>query len=229
MNRPVIAVAGFVKPVPIGPRTEEALVLPVRYLDAVRIGGGEPVVLPYGEPRTVDGFAGLVLAGGGDLDPAAYGQGRAPQTGGVDVRRDAAEFALARRAVEAGIPVLAICRGAQLVNVALGGTLIQHLDGQAHQQQDGTGFVHTVDADPQSFVGRACGRTFEAWSSHHQAIDRLADGLRPVAWAPDGVVEAVESTSGRVVAVQWHPERTAAESEPQASLFRAFVRACSTA
>jgi putative glutamine amidotransferase len=222
-RRPLIAVAGYYKPIAVAPGVREpGLVVPRRYLDGVRLGGGEPVVVTSPAP-----FAdGLMLLGGGDLDPRVYGAELEPETDGVDAERDADEIALVRDAVARGVPVLAICRGAQVLNVALGGTLVQHVDG--HREAPGRGLRTSIDAAAGSRIADACGTRFDGWCSHHQIIDALGDGLRATAWGGDGVVEGAERDDGWIVAVQWHPERTVHRDERQVALFRAFVRACAT-
>lgn len=221
MGRPLVAVAGIVRQLElVRGRPEPCLTVPRRYVDAVRRAGGEPVVLDYGEPGDFDAF---LLAGGGDVDPSFYGGPPHPETFGVDRERDVSELAVARAAVSRDKPVLAICRGAQVLNVALGGTLVSHLDG--HRTSQNAGVSVEVRAEPSSRIGRACGERFDGWCSHHQAIDRLGEGLVATAWAPDGVVEGAELPGGWTVAVQWHPERAAGTDDRQLSLFRAFVDA----
>jgi putative glutamine amidotransferase len=221
MTAPVIAVAGYHKPISVAPGVKEpGLVAPRRYLDGVRLGGGAPVVVTAPAP-----FAqGVLLLGGGDLDPSTYGAHREPETDGLDPERDAGDIALARDAIVRDMPVLAICRGAQVLNVALGGTLVQHVEG--HREAPGRGLETTVTAASGSRIACACGEHFPAWCSHHQVIDRLGDGLRATAWAADGTIEGAERDGAWVVAVQWHPERTVPDDERQVSLFRAFVEAC---
>lgn len=221
---PLIGIPGYVKPITMARDLREpALVAPLRYVDAVALAGGIPVVLPYGEARAVlERIDGIVLMGGGDIDPSTYGAEPGPQTAGVDADRDGFEIALVKGAVERGIPTLAICRGCQVANVALGGTLVRHLDG--HRSAPGIGLLHGHLAEAGSRVEKACGESFDAWSSHHQAIEAVAPGLQVTARAPDGTIEAVEFADRWLVAVQWHPERTAAEDPKQLALFDALVR-----
>jgi putative glutamine amidotransferase len=227
---PLIAVAGATKEYADKPD----LTVPLVYLDALERAGGRPVVLhPVKLERGAGedwlaAFHGLVLIGGGDLDPSFYGQAPAPQVYGVDTVRDVFEIELARAALELGKPLLAICRGIQVVNVALGGTLDQHIIGRPGIEEHGVPgggvpVLHTIRVDPESGLGRVMG-VGEAVSSchHHQAIATLGDGLQPVAWTDDGIIEAVEGPDG-LIAVQWHPEDTAANDPAQQSLFTALV------
>ena len=227
---PLIAVVGATKEYSDKPD----LTVPLLYLDAVERAGGRPAVLhPVElEPGAGEGwlapFDGLVLTGGGGLDPSFYGQAPALQVYGVDARRDVFEIELARAALKTSKPLLAICRGIQVVNVALGGSLDQHIIGkpgiEAHGVPGGgVPVLHPVRVDPESHLGRVMG-VGEVVSSchHHQAIDTLGEGLQPVAWTDDGIIEALEGPDG-LIAVQWHPEDTAADDPAQQSLFAALV------
>jgi putative glutamine amidotransferase len=174
-------------------------------------------------------FDGLLLLGGGDLDPALYGDpSRHPALWGVNSRVDRLELALAREARSAGVPVFGICRGLQVLNVSRGGTLLQHLPDAplAHRGlPPGPPMVeHDVRIAPDSELGRALG-TLDASvrTGHHQGIDRLGAGLTAVAWAADGLVEALEDQATGTIGVQWHPEDPAADPEPLARLCRYFV------
>jgi putative glutamine amidotransferase len=186
------------------------------YVSSVLRAGGLPVIVPILEPghadAMLDGLDGLLLSGGGDIDPARYGGVAVPEVDGVDPARDAWELALVERALERGMPVLGVCRGAQVINVATGGTLIVDLlavTELGHRQralfdQD----VHPVDILTGSRLAWAMGRERAGVNTlHHQAVERVGRGLRAVAWGPDGVVEAIESTTDvPVLGVQWHPE-----------------------
>lgn len=210
-----------------------AYAVPDSYIDAIqRAGARAAIVLPSDgdEPADmVDLFGGLLLIGGGDVDPARYGAEPHPAVYGVDPERDALEIDLLRATVDAGKPVLAICRGAQILNVACGGTLVQHIpDEPGHlphgEPVGGDAATHQVKASESSRIARACGHTaLTARSHHHQGIDRLGEGLIPVAWSEDGLIEAIERQDGWVVAVQWHPEATAAADPAQQALFDAFA------
>ncbi len=235
--KPLIAVTGRNLPATRIERwSEDAVASPAGYTDAVERAGGLGVVLP---PVVTDRreagarlapFDGLVLSGGVDVDPGWYGQPAAPETYGVHPQLDAFEIALTHAAIELDIPVLAICRGLQVVNVARGGTLDQHITGRpgliAHGVPNGGGGVmHDVRIEPGSALAKALGSE-RPWcrSHHHQAVDRIGEGLVPVAWADDGIVEGLERPGGAwFVAVQWHPEETAGDDLVQQALFDAFV------
>lgn len=243
MNRvfPLIAVAG--RTAVAGRVSRDAVAFAGRrYIDSVKRGGGEPVVLAP-QPLTPDvarelvgRFDGLLLIGGPDVDPGLYGQEPHPAVYGVDRFQDDFEIGLLHAALELGAPVLAVCRGIQLVNVALGGSLIQHIDESSdlrHRPGEfpaGAEFaVHDVSVQEGSMVHKALGTTQVSGASfHHQAIDRLADCLIPVGWSPDGLVEAVEHQDRWLLGVQWHPEDTAHEDPPHQALYGAFVAAASS-
>lgn len=208
--------------------------LPADYADAIVRAGGIPVLLP---PATdmctmLDRLDGLILSGGGDLDPKHYGVAEHDSVYMVDRRRDRGEMDLARHVLTRTIPCFCICRGVQVLNVALGGTLIPHLpeqvgDGLAHRVPPRRPTFHDVQIEPGSRLGRILDDTRSMVASwHHQAIDELAPGLRVVARAADGVIEAVEMEDHPwLLAVQWHPEITAAHDPQQQALFNAFVEA----
>ena len=192
------------------------------------------VLLPQIEQNNpeeiLESFSGLLLVGGGDVDPRRYDAEPHPALYGVDARRDAAEIALVRTADRMGMPTLAICRGPQLVNVAFGGTLIQHLPDVPNMLEhgapaDGEPTMHEVKVAESSRLFDAVSEaTVRCESHHHQGIDRLGDGLVPVAWTGDGLVEGIEREDGWLVGVQWHPERTAADDPAQQAIFDAFGR-----
>jgi putative glutamine amidotransferase len=202
------------------------------YVDSVVRAGGVPVVLPIVDPEDVlpmiEAVDGLVITGGGDVQPARYGAKPVAETHSVDPARDDFDFRLFELALERDVPVLATCRGMQVVNVALGGSLVQHVPavtGQVHDCTDrGTEPVHKVKIEPDSRLAEALGETeLEVNSLHHQAVSEAAPGTRPVAWAEDGTIEAIElETTSRVVAVQWHPELLEDWPEQQ-GLFRQLV------
>ena len=205
------------------------------YSRAVQIAGGVPVLVPATSGIDVDAVLerldGLVLSGGGDVDPASYGAVPSPATGGVDPARDAAEFRLLDTALDHGMPVLGVCRGCQLINVALGGTLVQHLPdvtGLEHLHRERRDRISpTVAVEPGSRLQKVVGREeVEVNSIHHQAVERLAPPLRAVACAPDGVVEAVEDPDRDLLAVQWHPE-SLVPAPSHLALFEWLTAACS--
>ena len=208
-----------------------AYAVPDTYVDAATQAGMLLVTLPDdARPGALESFDGVLLLGGGDVDPKLYGDDADPETYEVDAARDDMEIDLVKEADRAGVPTLAICRGAQVVNVAFGGTLHQHLPGLdgliPHGiPRGGEPATHDVTVAPGSRLAAACGsETLSCESHHHQGIDRVGEGLIPVAWSEDGLVEAVERPGGWMVAVQWHPEDTAGEDPAQQALFDAFAR-----
>jgi len=198
---------------PFGSRTPESKRNPYRQaLDSVNIQ-------PIENVTTVAGLDGLLLAGGSDVDPALYGAPRRPETGEPDRDRDSLETALVCQALERDLPVLAICRGLQLLNTALGGTLVQHVEGHLCP---GKREAHPIAIAPQSRLKSILKvDQYVVNSRHHQCVDQVASGLVVAARAPDGGVEALELPGkGFVLAVEWHPEdRT---DGPDARLFEAF-------
>jgi putative glutamine amidotransferase len=212
------------------------------YVRALENADIVPVIVPplAGDiDRVLDAVDGLVLTGGEDLDPAHYGDDPHPATGPVSARRDGTELSLARAARDRNLPTLAICRGIQVVNVALGGTLLQDIPTQrtsaANHDPDTERHdrVHPVRITPDSRLARAIGVSQIVVNSfHHQAVDRLGDSLCIVGVAPDGVIEAVEAVdpSWWMIGVQWHPEELFASAEPwDRQLFAAFAGACGAA
>jgi putative glutamine amidotransferase len=227
-------------PLPEGDPPQSEMALGIVYARAVEAAGGLPVVLPPLEHDAiaplVDRLAGICLSGGPDLDPTAYEAEPDPHLGPVEPDLDAFEFAVARRADELGIPVLGICRGCQALNVARGGTLHQHLpdvtDGSVSHRQRASGRepTHTVQVESRSRLAAiAGGDELDVNSFHHQAVERLGRELRAVAWAPDGVIEAIEDADAALyLGVQWHAE-TLVHLDRHAALFEALVEAANTA
>ncbi len=218
---PLVGVSTYVADVAWASWERRAAVLPESYFELVAAAGGRPLLLPpastapggpgTGAEEVIAVLDALVLTGGGDLDPAAYGQEPDPEVGGIDVNRDASERALLAAALEADMPVLAICRGCQVLNVHLGGTLHQHLPDVVANLDHRSAPMVFGDVDVTTVPGTTTSSVFGAGTtvrcSHHQAIRDLGRGLVVTASAPDGVVEAVELPSARfVLAVQWHPE-----------------------
>lgn len=236
-DSPVVAVTATVEPIGGVPR----LRLNAAYVRALEGAGIVPLVVPpLADPeraaRLLERVDGLVLTGGEDIEPARYGAERRPECGPAQADRDATEIALARAARDRRLPTLAICRGIQLLNVALGGTLVQHLAEDAagpstHRPGgDRTSRAHDVAVVADSRLARAVGgvSTIAANSSHHQAVDRLARGLVVTGRSPDGTVEAAETAPDDpwwVLAVQWHPEELVESPEPwDRGVFAAFAR-----
>lgn len=202
------------------------------YEDAVRQSGGDPTAAycPVWDHR----YDGLILAGGDDMDPSYFGQ-EDRGSGGIDRDRDRAELSLVAACLAAGKPILGICRGHQVLNVALGGTLIQNLSPEEalfhrHQGQDK---VHPIRTAPGSLLHRLYGPLLAVNSSHHQVVDALGDGLFPTAWSESGLVEGLEHRKAPVLGVQFHPERMSyARRRPDTAdgsvLFNWFLHRCSS-
>jgi putative glutamine amidotransferase len=241
--RPVIGISAYSQNARWGSWDLPAVLLPRRYADMVIRAGGLPVLLPPsdGVAGVLPRLDGLVLSGGGDLDPALYGAEPHAQAFPPSQLRDGAELELCKAALASGLPVLGICRGLQVINVALGGTLHQHLPdlvgNDSHSPQESGYGSHKVSVASGSQLAAILGRSEAAVPTHHhQAIDRLGAGLVATAWTDDGVIEAVEfgdkagvrqpdgDSGGFMVAVQWHPE---AADDP--SLFAALIAAASQA
>ncbi|QIS20408.1 gamma-glutamyl-gamma-aminobutyrate hydrolase family protein [Nocardia terpenica] len=226
-RRPVIGLPTYAERTRFGHWDVDSAVLPRSYADMTERTGGIPVLLPpmgIARPELVDRLDGLVLTGGADLDPSRYGASPHPATRGTRPDRDEFEFSLFELARSEGMPVLAVCRGLQVVNVALGGTLLQHLPDvlghTEHSTTPGVFTVTTVRTLPGSRVAAIAGPEVRAHCHHHQAIDTLAPGLTASAHAADGTIEAAEADDGPfLVGVQWHPEENATDHR----LMRALV------
>jgi gamma-glutamyl-gamma-aminobutyrate hydrolase PuuD len=209
MGRPIIGITGELDAAHWGNWIREAVISPVSYTRAVERAGGTPVVLP---PVPLDsvhalvaGLDGLVFTGGKDINPGLYDQQRQDETDLPEHRRDRFELALMRAAVEADLPFLAIGRGLHVLTVARGGTLTQHLP--AHRPDRVRYMPHDVILADDSLLGRLLGTKVQGPAAHHQAPDRLGDGLTAAGWSPDDVVEAAEVADHRFgIGVQWHPE-----------------------
>lgn len=244
VGAPVVAVAGRIIP---AARIERALepqaAIPTYYLESLgRAGAIGALLLPEAADlaaaeEVMARFDGLVLTGGEDLDPVLYGEEAVPETYGYDAGIDRWEEALYRAAVALGKPVLAICRGHQLLNVIHGGTLDQHITGMEGKVAHGIplgggGSDVTMSVEPDSRLAAALGGelTPVGRCHHHQAVGVVGEGLRVVARAPDGTVEGVEpETDTWVVSVQWHPEDSAMRDPVQQRLFAAFAEQCQAA
>jgi putative glutamine amidotransferase len=183
------------------------------YSEALSKAGGAPRLLPCAPTghTSLAGLRGLLFTGGGDVAPECYGATRSDQTGGVDEERDTWEIELVHWALEAGLPVLGICRGCQIINVACGGTLIQHLPAITAQPHliphPRDQVAHPIRIRPDSLLSELQGSAGIGVNSiHHQAIEEIGQDLQATAWAEDGVIEAVEDAGHSVLGVQWHPE-----------------------
>jgi len=201
------------------------------YARAIESVGVVPVLGEARRGLTIGSCSGLVLTGGGDVDPSLYGETPSPETEPPDPERDAVETALIDEALGRDLPVLGICRGLQLLNVHLGGSLVQHLptaSRHVRRTSDRSLPAHRVAIEPGSMLASIAGReTWEVNSRHHQAVARLAGGCRVCASDPeDGTIEAIELPSRRyVLAVQWHPENQFSNDPEQGKLFQSFARA----
>jgi putative glutamine amidotransferase len=212
--RPLIGITSYDEPVAWGAWNVDAVLVPTKYVRAVERAGGRPLVIPPSDgsvEETLDVIHGLVFSGGGDIDPDAYGAEAHDETRGVNEKRDEAELALLQAALERDIPMLAVCRGSQILNVALGGDLVQHLPEHVghdrHLHTPGEFADHDVRVDPGTRVGAILSDRAPVKSHHHQAFGRLGGRLREAAWADDGTLEAIEDPTHRfAVGVLWHPE-----------------------
>jgi putative glutamine amidotransferase len=212
MSKPLIGITTYVEPASWGHWDDiEAALVPYEYVRAVERAGGRAILVPPDEDgigEVLDTLDGLVFSGGNDMAPQTYGAPEDPATNGTNPARDRGEVALLTAALERDLPVLAICRGVEVLNVVRGGDLVQHLPDivghEEHRAVVGEFSEHTVRVDPSSRIEEVRGAVK---SHHHQGLGRIGEGLREVAWAEDGVVEAVEDTEKPfVVGVLWHPE-----------------------
>ena len=224
--RPVIGITSYAQEASWGVWKLPAALVPLAYVTAVERAGGRAVVIPpSGDAvdETLDILDAVIFSGGADVDPAIYGAEPHPETDEPQAYRDSGELALLTAALERDMPVLAICRGFQLLNVARGGDLVQHLPEEVghdeHKQVPGVFAQHPVEAKEGTRIGGIVGVESRVTSHHHQAIGRVGDGLVEAAWAADGTLEALEDPGKRfVLGVQWHPE--AADDQ---ALFEALV------
>ena len=224
--RPLIGITSYAQDASWGYWTLPAALIPLSYVDSVAAAGGRALVIPPAADaveETLDAIDGLILSGGADLDPTLYGADPHPETTVVHTGRDEAELALLRAALDRELPVLAICRGMQMLNVLNGGELHQHLPElvghDVHRETPGVFSVHDVRLDPESRIGALIGSTAPVKSSHHQGLQTIGTGLDAAGWADDGSIEAIEDRRHRfALGVLWHPE----EGEDK-RLFQALV------
>jgi putative glutamine amidotransferase len=225
--RPVVGITSYApEQVRWGAWEVPAALIPLAYVESVERAGGRPLIVPPSEEgieETLDALDGLILSGGEDLDPDQYGAEAHPETQGVNPDRDRAERALLEGALARDMPVLAICRGSQVLNIARGGDLVQHLPevvgNEKHKPTPGVFADHEVELKPGSRVGELLGGRAPIKSHHHQGYGSIGEGLVESAWAEDGTIEALEDPGKRfVVGVLWHPEE-----EEDAVLFEALV------
>ena len=228
MNKPIVGLTTYPASATHGWHT------PALYVDAVLRAGGVPMMLsgqcPDCAERWLDVVDGVVLIGGGDINPAEFGSAGHETIYNLSAERDAMELALMRALLTHPKPVLAICRGMQILNTVLGGTLHVHLpdvvgESVLHRAPPRDPIQHSIQVVADSELAKVIGQQVHTASWHHQAIDQLGQGLKAVAWAPDGVIEAVE-LEGRqdLLAVQWHPEITAAEDDGQQHMFDWLIK-----
>jgi len=224
--RPVIGITAYAEEARWGVWEAPAALIPLAYVSAVERAGGRPLLVPPsddGIEETLAVLDGLLFSGGSDLDPETYGAEAHPETNGVRAERDQAELALLEAALARDMPVLAVCRGSQVLNVALGGDLVQHLPEivghERHKHTPGVFADHDVEVLPGTKLQALVGDHAPVKSHHHQGYGRLGAGLREAARAEDGTVEAIEDPERRfALGVLWHPE-----AGEDAALFEALV------
>ena len=230
--RPLVGITTYAEPeVSWGAWRLPAALIPLSYVRAIDAAGGRPLLVPPladGVEETLDALDGLLFSGGSDIDPATYRQEPHPETNDVRPERDRAELALLTAALDRDLPVLAVCRGSQLLNVARGGDLVQHLPelvgNEKHKHTPGAFADHDVSVERGSRLGAILGERAAVKSHHHQGFGRLGHGLVPTAHAEDGTLEAFEDPARRfALGVLWHPE----EGE-DAALFAALVEQART-
>lgn len=227
MTKPLIGVTSYVR------NEENRFTIPARYVESVERAHGIPAVLTpttTSPDEIVDKFDGFVLTGGADVDPYEYGGRNDESIYGVNLERDQYELAIARSLIERSVPLLAICRGIQVLNVALGGTLVEHIPNEygesvIHRDKRVDHVLHPVSIDPKSALASIIGETeIECPSYHHQSVRDLASDFTVCARSDDGVIEAIESDRyPNVIAVQWHPEYVADSDKNQQRLFDKLI------
>jgi putative glutamine amidotransferase len=212
--KPVVGITTYVEPASWGHWKLDAALIPYDYVRAVERAGARALLVPPstdGVEETLDALDGLLFSGGADLDPASYGADAHPETNGTRPDRDRGELALLEGALARDMPVLAVCRGVQILNVARGGDLVQHLPDvvgtEQHREVKGVFSDHAVKIEDDSRLGAVLGDRAPVKSSHHQGLGRVGSGLREVAWADDGTIEGLEDPEQRfALGVLWHPE-----------------------
>jgi putative glutamine amidotransferase len=212
--RPVVGITTYAQEASFDAWKLPTAFIPLDYVDAVERAGGRPLLVPPSEDginETLDALDAIVFSGGADVAPASYGANPHTETDEPQAHRDAAELALLRAALARDMPTLAICRGFQLLNVARGGDLVQHLPEavghEDHRQVPGSFTEHPVDVKEGSKLSSIVGESPAVASHHHQSVGRVGEGLVETAWAADGTIEGMEDPSHRfAVGVQWHPE-----------------------
>jgi gamma-glutamyl-gamma-aminobutyrate hydrolase PuuD len=212
--RPIIGITTYLTSATFENWTEDSALVPADYVRAVEVAGGRPMLVPPSEnavEETLDVLDAVIFSGGSDLDPGTYGQEPHPETKGVVADRDRAELGLLEAALARDMPVLAVCRGSQVLNVALGGDLVQHLPDVVghddHKHTPGEYADHEVELVEETRLGALLGDHAPVKSHHHQGFGRLGAGLREAARAEDGTVEALEDPARRfALGVLWHPE-----------------------
>jgi gamma-glutamyl-gamma-aminobutyrate hydrolase PuuD len=231
VTRPIVGITTYVEPAQWGHWHLDAALIPYMYVEAIERAGARPLLVPPvegGVEETLDALDGILFSGGSDLDPETYGAEAHGETAGIRPARDRAELALLEAALARDMPVLAICRGSQVLNVARGGDLVQHLPevvgSEVHREVSGVFSEHPVRIEDDSQLGELLGERAPVKSHHHQGFGRIGEGLREVAWADDGTIEAVEDPAQRfTVGVLWHPE-----AGEDARLFEALVAQAAT-
>ena len=227
MGKPLIGITAYTEPsVRWGVWDVPAAVIPLSYVQAIESAGGRALLVPPSEEgidETLDAVDGLLFSGGSDIDPAEYGHDAHPETNGVRPERDRGELALLTAALERDMPVLAVCRGSQVLNVARGGDIVQHLPevvgDEKHKHMPGVFSDHDVEVKVESRLGSLLGNRAPVKSHHHQGFGTVGEGLVESAWAEDGTLEGLEDPGKRfAVGVLWHPE-----AGEDAALFRALV------
>jgi gamma-glutamyl-gamma-aminobutyrate hydrolase PuuD len=214
LSKPVVGITTYVEAAQWGAWALDAALIPFAYVQAIERAGARPLLVPPSEDgieETLDALDGLLFSGGSDLDPDTYGADAHPETNGLRPERDRAELALLEAALARDMPVLAVCRGFQVLNVVRGGDLVQHLPevvgDEKHRAQLGVFSEHPVRIEDGSKLGALLGARTPVKSHHHQGVGKIGAGLREVAWADDGTIEGLEDPERRfALGVLWHPE-----------------------